>query len=94
MGDAPESILVSTVDLSPPDWDDWQATEPQELLRAELPWEGSELQVESSLRGELGLPANELRDPYVFIDHDGQLYLLYVGSGEQAIGLARLVEKI
>ena len=94
VGDAPESILVSTVDLSPPDWDDWQATEPQELLRAELPWEGSELQVESSLRGELGLPANELRDPYVFIDHDGQAYLLYVGSGEQAIGLARLVEKI
>ena len=94
VGDAPESILVSAVDLSPPDWDDWQATEPQELLRAELPWEGSELQVESSLRGELGQPANELRDPYVFIDHDGQAYLLYVGSGEQAIGLARLVEKI
>jgi len=92
VGDAPESILVSTVDLSSPDWNDWQATEPQELLRAELPWEGSELKVESSLRGELGQPANELRDPYVFIDDDGQAYLLYVGSGEQAIGLARLVE--
>jgi hypothetical protein len=93
VGDAPESILVSAVDLSSADWDDWQATGPQEVLRAELPWEGSELEVQSSLRGELGLPANELRDPYVFTDDDGQIVLLYVGSGERAIGLARLQEK-
>ena len=70
VGDVPERILVSEVDLSPSDWDDWRATEPQELLRAELPWEGSELKVESSLRGELGLAANELRDPFVFQDED------------------------
>lgn len=88
-GDAPERILVSVVDLSPFNWDDWRATEPQELLRAELPWEGSELKVESSLRGELGLAANELGDPIVFQDED-ELYLLYTGAGEQAIGLARL----
>jgi hypothetical protein len=50
--------------------------------------------VETSLRGELGLPANELRDPYVFTDDDGQVYLLYVGSGEQDIGLARLVDVV
>ena len=93
VGDAPESILVSSVDLSSADWNDWQPTRPQQLLRAELPWEGSELEVQSSLRGELGLPANELRDPYVFNDHDGQVYLLYAGSGERAIGLALLQDK-
>ena len=40
-----------------------------------------------------GLAANELRDPYVFTDDDGQVYLLYVGSGEQAIGLARILKR-
>jgi len=93
VGDAPESILVSAVNLSASNWDEWRATEPWVLLRPELPWEGSELEVETSLRGELGLPANELRDPFVFTDEDGQTYLLYVGSGEQAIGLARLVRR-
>ena len=92
VGDAPESILVSAVDLSASNWDEWRATEPQVVLRPELPWEGSELKVDTSLRGEMGLPSNEVRDPYVFTDDDGQVYLLYVGSGEQAIGLARLLQ--
>jgi hypothetical protein len=34
--------------------------------------------------------ANELRDPYLFEDQDGSKYLLYVGAGEQAIGIASL----
>lgn len=92
VGDAPERIMVSEIDLTSPDWDDWRATEPVELLRPELPWEGSELKVEASLRGELGLAVNELRDPFVFVDGE-TTYLLYTGSGEQAIGLGRLVER-
>jgi hypothetical protein len=51
VGDSPEAILVSEVDLSSPDWDDWRATAPQELMRAELPWEGSDLEALPSLRG-------------------------------------------
>lgn len=93
VGAAPERILVSRVDLSSSDWDDWQATRPLEIMRPKKAWEGSELIIESSLRGELDLPANELRDPFIFVDDDGQPYLLYVGGGEQAIGLARLVKK-
>jgi hypothetical protein len=93
VGDAPERLLVSQVDLSPPDWDDWQATSPQRLMHPELPWEGSELEVQSSLRGELGVPAHELRDPDVFIDEGGAAYLLYVGGGERAIGIGRLVDR-
>jgi beta-xylosidase len=34
--------------------------------------------------------ANELRDPYLFKDDDGRKYLLYVGRGEKAIGIANL----
>ena len=93
VGDTPERILLSTVDLGSDDWDEWQATEPVEVIRPELPWEGSELPVLSSLRGEMSLAAHELRDPFVFADEDGQKYLLYVGSGEQAIGIARLKSK-
>jgi hypothetical protein len=90
VGDAPESILLSTIDLGAPEWDDWQATEPVVVLQPKLPWEGSELPVLSSLRGELDVAMNELRDPFVFADADGQLYLFYVGAGERAIGVARL----
>lgn len=90
VGDTPERLLVSKVDLSAPDWNDWQATIGAEVMRPELPWEGSELPMLSSMRGELDLPARELRDPYVFEDEDGQLYLFYVGAGEQAIGVAHL----
>jgi len=34
-----------------------------------------------------------LRDPFVFRDEGGGLYLFYVGGGEQGIGVAKLLEK-
>jgi beta-xylosidase len=55
-----------------------------------MAWEGAELPARPSLRGELNTAVNELRDPAVFRDSDGSLWLLYTGGGEQAIGLARL----
>jgi hypothetical protein len=90
VGDAPERLLVSTVSLSSSDWDDWVPTYPAELMRAEQAWEGSELPVQSSLRGETNEPTNDLRDPELFVDADGQIYLLYVASGEQSIGIVGL----
>jgi len=91
VGYAPERLLLSTVDLSAGDWDDWVATAPVDVLLPELAWEGGELEAMPSLRGELDVPAKELRDPYVFRDEDKQLYLFYVGGGEKAIGVARLL---
>ncbi len=90
VGDAPEALLMSEVDLAAHDWDDWRATAGREILRAESAWEGSELPELPSIRGELAFEANELRNPHVFADSDGRKYLLYVGRGEQAIGIARL----
>ena len=90
VGDAPERLLVSTVSLSSSDWDDWVPTYPTELLRGEQPWEGSELPVLSSLRGETNEPINDLRDPDIFVDIDGQIYLVYVAAGEQSIGVVGL----
>ena len=90
VGEAPEKILLSQIDLSPADWDRWRATEGVELLRPELSWEGVDMEPLPSLREELVMVANELRDPYLFKDQDGSKYLLYVGAGEQAIGIASL----
>ena len=92
VGDEPESILLSEVDLGTTDWNAWQASAPQVLMSPELDWEGANLPLLSSMRGELDLPARELRDPHVFIDDDGTGYLLYTGSAEQAIGLARIID--
>ena len=90
VGDAPERLLVSTVSLAASDWNDWVPTYPAELLRGQQPWEGSELPVQPSLRGETFEATNDLRDPDIFVDTDGQIYLLYVAAGEQSIGVVRL----
>lgn len=90
VGDKPERILVSKVDISSNDWEEWNATQSEEVLRPERPWEGVNEALEASMRGEIGVSVNQLRDPFVFQDVDGKYYLLYTGAGEQAIGIARM----
>ena len=90
VGDEPERILYTTIDMSSSDWNDWQVSDSKELLRPTLAWEGVNEPVVPSMRGEMGIMVNQLRDPYVFKDVDGQLYLLYTGAGEQGIGIAKL----
>ena len=34
---------------------------------------------------------NALRDPGVFVDNDGRVYLLYSVAGEAGIGIAELI---
>ncbi|MBW1684252.1 MAG: hypothetical protein JRS35_04245 [Deltaproteobacteria bacterium] len=58
-------------------------------MRPDLPWEGAELPLEPSIRGESTLPVRELRDPAVFVE-DARAYLLYSVAGEQAIAIAQL----
>ncbi len=88
VGDRPERIVVSTFDLARP-WPQWQASEPQVVLEPELPWEGVAHPLEPSRSGAARRPVRQLRDPAIYEEND-QLYLLYSGAGEQAIGLARL----
>ncbi len=89
VGDAPERILCSKVDISPKDWDKWEASEPAEVLRPEKDWEGAELPVSPSIRGEITGPVNELRDPAIY-EEDGRTFLLYSCAGEQTIAIAEL----
>ena len=67
------------MEFSRPHWNNWQATKGAELLLLELSWEGVDISVMSSLRGEINSPSNELRDPYMLSDVDGKEYLLCGG---------------
>jgi hypothetical protein len=88
VGDAPESILLSTIDISD-DWHLWQASDEQTLLRPETEWEGANAPVEPSVRSTAYGQVNQLRDPALF-EEDGIVYLLYAVAGESGIGLARV----
>ncbi len=68
----------------------WRASDPVTLLEPELPWEGADLPLETSVMGGLDRRVREIRDPCVFADADGATYLLYCGAGESGIGIARL----
>jgi hypothetical protein len=88
VGHAPERILLSTINMQE-DWHTWQATEPTEILRPALDWEGADLGIEASIRGYIDVRSNQLRDPAIFRDGD-DIYLLYAVAGESGIAIARL----
>ena len=87
VGDVPERILVSEIDLSA-DWQNWQTTAPTVVLEPETDYEGADLPLRPSVRGLADQPVRELRDPCVFRDSTGS-FLLYSVAGESGIGLAR-----
>lgn len=88
VGQAPERILHSTIDLSVP-WTEWRESEAAEILRPERPWEGALEPVEPSIRSVAYGPVNQLRDPAIF-EEDGRVYLLYAVAGESGIAIAEL----
>jgi hypothetical protein len=89
VGDAPERIWCSAMDVTPRDWKKWKPRPPVEVLRAEYEWEGAGLPVKPSIRGEITTAANQLRDPAIFEDK-GKSWLLYACAGEQAIAIAEV----
>jgi hypothetical protein len=89
-GDAPEHVLLATIDLSRP-WTEWRESGSVEVMRPEREWEGAALPVEPSLAGSVNVPVNQLRDPAIY-EEDGRVYLLYSIAGERGIALARLLD--
>ena len=90
IGDAPERVLLSTIDLAG-DWKGWKASAPTELLRPEAPYECADLPNVPSAAGEIEGPARQLRDPAVFEDKElDTTYLFYSICGEQGLAAARL----
>ena len=90
VGDAPERILLSTIDLAS-DWTNWRESEPATVLEPELEYEGADLPIEPSVRGWAPERVRQLHDPAIFRDN-GETYLLYSVAGEYGLAIARLVE--
>ena len=88
IGDAPERVMLSTIDLAG-DWKTWKASAPVELLRPEAPYECPNLPNVPSSAGEIEGPARQLRDPAVF-EEAGRTYLFYSICGEQGLAAAEL----
>jgi hypothetical protein len=88
VGDIPERILLSTIDISG-DWMNWKANQAVEVLRPEKPWEGADAPLEPSVRSVAYGHVNQLRDPAIYVEED-KIYLLYAVAGESGIALAEL----
>ncbi len=88
VGDAPERILLSTIDLRS-DWTEWTESEAVEVLRPEKPWEGADAPVEPSVRSVAYGTVNQLRDPAIYEEGE-EVYLLYAVAGESGIAIARV----
>ena len=88
VADCPERIVASSMHLEG-DWRRWHASEAVEVLRPELPYEGSGLPLRPSKSGAVHEPAHELRDPAIYREA-GRTLLLYSGAGETSICGAEL----
>lgn len=88
VGDTPESILHSTIDISG-DWMSWTAQGEDVVLKPEHDWEGADAPLEPSERSYVKNHVNQLRDPAIF-EEDGKVYLLYAVAGESGIAIAEI----
>jgi hypothetical protein len=88
VGDSPEHILLSTIDLDG-DWSTWRAGEPIDVLYPERDWEGADLPPAPSVRDAINVRVRQLRDPAMF-EEAGRVYLLYSVAGESGIAIAEL----
>lgn len=87
-GDAPESILHSTIDISG-DWMQWKEEGEDIVLKPEHDWEGADATLEPSQRSTAQGHVNQLRDPAIF-EEDGRVFLLYAVAGESGIAIAEV----
>ncbi len=87
-GDAPERIMLSTIELKN-DWNEWTATDPIEVLRPRMDYEGADLPLEASRGGYIDVRVNQLRDPAIY-QEDDKTYLLYSVAGESGIAIAEI----
>lgn len=89
VGDIPEHVKHSTIDLSE-DWQSWKVIGDAEVLRPERSWEGADAPLEPSVRSTAYGVVNQIRDPAIFVDTDGEVYLLYAIGGEAGIAIVKV----
>ena len=88
IGDCPESILYSELDLTD-DWARWTASDGVVVLEPGMDYEGAMEPNVPSVAGIAIKPVRQLRDPAIFNEGD-KSYLLYSVAGEQGIALATI----
>jgi hypothetical protein len=93
VGDAPEHVLLSTVDLAG-DWSGWHAAtgpsgEPIDVLFPARDWEGADRPLAPSVREAINVRVRQLRDPGIF-EEEGETWLLYSVAGESGIAIASM----
>ena len=88
IGDAPERVLMSTIDLTS-DWTAWHATAPVDVLEPATRYECADMAPAASENGDVEGRVRQIRDPFVF-EESGQAFLFYSICGEQGIAAATL----
>ena len=88
IGDTPERVMVSTIDLAG-DWSTWRASAPIDVLQPETAYECTNLPNAPSEAGDIAVPVRQIRDPFVF-EENGRGYLFYSICGEQGIAAAEI----
>lgn len=88
IGDAPERVLVSSVNLTG-DWLSWTASTPTDVIAPQTTYECVDRPNVPSESGDIDEPARQIRDPFVFED-EGHAYLFYATCGEQGIAAAEI----
>ena len=88
VGDTPEHILLTQVDISG-DWATWSAADPVSVLQPQEPWEGADRPLVASVRDAINVRVNQVRDPAIF-QENGRTYLLYSVAGEAGIGISEI----
>jgi hypothetical protein len=86
--DAPEQILMGTIDLAC-DWMEWSIDDSVSILKPEMDYEGANEPIVPSQAGNAKNRENALRDPAIFEEH-GRTWLLYAIAGESGLALAEL----
>lgn len=92
IGDAPESILMSYVDLTQ-NWNSWIPSQPILILKPEQDYEGVYLPIQPSQSGAAKGRVRQLRDPAIYDEYNRQ-YLLYSVAGESGIAIAKLKDTV
>jgi hypothetical protein len=85
IGDAPERILRSAIDLRAP-LASWRASAAELVLFPETDWEGADLRIRKSVAGASRGREHAVRDPAIFIEGHRK-YMLYSTAGESGIAL-------
>jgi hypothetical protein len=88
VGDSPERVLMSTIDLTS-DWTAWRASPPVDVLHPETSYECADLTSVPSERGDVQERVQQMRDPFVF-EENGKTFVFYTICGEQGIAAAEL----